>query len=163
MLCSGAVYDAVESGSGFFQHGHTYIGHPTACAAGLAVVKKLTGQGERQGLIPRVTEMGDKLDAALRDAFGQHPHIGDIRGRGLFRALEIVEDRGSKAPFDPARGIAKKVKKAAMEAGLACYPMSGTIDGARGDHVLLAPPFIIEDAQIDELVGKLGDAFDAVL
>lgn len=98
------------------------------------------------------------LDAALREAFGDHPHVGDIRGRGLFRGLELVADRAHKTPFDPKLGIHKRVKAAAFEAGLICYPMDGTIDGVRGDHVLLAPPFIIEEAQIAELVEKLGVA-----
>lgn len=150
-LCSADIYRAIEQGSGFFQHGHTYIGHPVSCAAGLAVV---SGMLERE-LIPRVQQMGHKLDAALIAALGEHAHVGDIRGRGLFRGVELVADRETKAPFDPALGIAKKIKAAAFEYGLICYPMSGTIDGERGDHVLLAPPFIIEDAQIDELVGKL--------
>ncbi|RKF14715.1 aspartate aminotransferase family protein [Roseovarius spongiae] len=158
-LCSGAIYDAIRDGSGFFQHGHTYIGHPVACAAALAVLRKLT----EGGLTRRSAELGEALDAKLRAAFGQHPHIGDIRGRGMFRGLEIVEDRETKEPFDPARGVNKAVKKAAMEAGLLCYPMGGTIDGKRGDHVLLAPPFILDDAQLDELVEKLGTAFRAVL
>jgi len=159
MLCSGKIYAAIEGGSGFFQHGHTYIGHPTACAAGDVVVRKLT----EGGLTERARIMGDRLEAALRDAFGQHPHIGDIRGRGLFRGLEIVEDRETKRPFAPERAVHKAVKKTAFENGLICYPMGGTIDGRQGDHVLLAPPFILEDAHIDELVGKLSATFDAVL
>ncbi len=159
MLCTDRIFGAIKDGSGFFQHGHTYMGHPTACAAGLAVLTKLAAGG----MMSHVREMGDKLDATLQDAFGQHPHIGDLRGRGLFRGIEIVQDRETKEPFDPARGVAKKVKAAAMQAGLACYPMGGTIDGVRGDHVMLAPPFIIRDAHVDEIVGKLGAAFDAVL
>lgn len=159
MMCSGAIYDAIAGGSGFFQHGHTYIGHPTATAAGLAVLRAILGRG----LLDRVTTQGDALQAALVDRFGQHPNVGDIRGRGLFRGIEIVEDRNTKRPFDPARGVAAKVKAATFEAGLICYPMGGTIDGRHGDHVLLAPPFIIEDAQIDELVSKLHKAFGAVL
>lgn len=158
MLCSADIYSAIENGSGFFQHGHTYLGHPVACAASLAVLKKLTG-----GIAARVTPMGEKLQSALEAAFGQHPHVGDIRGRGLFRGLEIVEDRATKSPFDPKLSINKKLKKAAFEAGLACYPMGGTIDGVRGDHVLLAPPFIMNDAQVDEVVGKLETAFREVL
>ncbi|WFE90130.1 aspartate aminotransferase family protein [Roseibium porphyridii] len=157
MLCTSAIYRAIEEGSGFFQHGHTYIGHPTACAAALAVFKKLQG-----GIADRVMPMGSKLDAALKDAFGQHANVGDIRGRGLFRGLEIVEDRGTKSPFAPARGINKALKKAAFEAGLICYPMGGTVDGVQGDHVLLAPPFIMSDAQVDEVTDKLNQAFKAV-
>lgn len=156
MLCTSDIYQAIETGSGFFQHGHTYIGHPTACAAALAVFRKLTG-----GVADRVMPLGDKLQAALTDAFGQHPHVGDIRGRGLFRGIEIVEDRASKAPFDPKRGVNKVLKKAAFEAGLICYPMGGTIDGVTGDHILLAPPFIMEDAHIGEITDKLEIAFKA--
>lgn len=159
MLCTSDIYDAIAGGSGFFQHGHTYIGHPVAAAAGHAVVSAILDRG----LVDRVKVQGDKLMARLQDRFGQHPHIGDLRGRGLFRGIELVEDRDSKAPFDPSRGIAGKIKKAAFEAGLICYPMAGTIDGQSGDHVLLAPPFIIEDAQLDELVDKLSGAIVVAL
>ncbi|MFO1175576.1 MAG: aspartate aminotransferase family protein [Paracoccaceae bacterium] len=154
LLTSGRIYDAIAAGSGFFQHGHTYMGHPMAAAAANAVLEAILGRG----LLPRVREQGAKLDAALRAALGQHPHVGDIRGRGLFRGIEIVVDRASKAPFDPSLGIHRKVKSLAFEAGLICYPMGGTIDGQLGDHVLLAPPFIIEDGQIEELVTKLTGA-----
>ncbi|XYK78681.1 MAG: aspartate aminotransferase family protein [Labrenzia sp.] len=157
MLCTSEIYEAIENGSGFFQHGHTYIGHPTACAASLAVLKKLTG-----GLVDQVHPLGGKLDATLREVFGQHPHVGDIRGRGLFRGIEIVEDRESKTPFDTKRGVNKALKKAAFEAGLICYPMGGTIDGIKGDHILLAPPFIMEDQHISEIADKLQTAFKAV-
>ncbi len=159
MLSSAEIYDAIAQGSGFFQHGHTYIGHPVATAAGHAVVSAILNRG----LLARVNRQGEKLHQGLIDRFGQHPHIGDIRGRGLFRGIEIVADRETKAPFDPSRGIAGKIKKAAFEAGLICYPMSGTIDGRQGDHVLLAPPFIIEDVQIEELIGKLDAAVSGVL
>ncbi|AUC53224.1 aspartate aminotransferase family protein [Sagittula sp. P11] len=159
MLCSAEIYGAIEAGSGFFQHGHTYIGHPTAAAAGHAV---LTALLERD-LIARVQDQGRKLEECLVDRFGQHPHVGDLRGRGLFRGIELVADRPTKAPFDPAKGVAGKIKKAAFEAGLICYPMSGTIDGRNGDHILLAPPFIIDDDQLQELTDKLAVAVDAVI
>jgi adenosylmethionine-8-amino-7-oxononanoate aminotransferase len=159
MLCTGAIFQAIAEGSGFFQHGHTYVGHPVATAAGLAVLRAILGRG----LVSRVQAMGAVLEARLHAAFGQHPHVGDIRGRGLFRGLELVEDRASKAPFDPGRGLAGRVKRAAFEAGLVCYPMSGTIDGRRGDHVLLAPPFVIAESEVDELVDKLGVALDRAL
>lgn len=159
MLCSRQVYAAIESGSGFFQHGHTYLGHPTAAAAGLAVVTALLDRD----LVARAKSQGEKLMAALQSAFGQHPNVGDIRGRGLFQGIELVADRETKAPFDPSRKIAGKIKAAAFEAGLICYPMSGTIDGQNGDHVLLAPPFIISDEQIDELVTKLSGAIETAL
>ncbi len=158
-LCSGEIYRTIEEGSGFFQHGHTYLGHPTACAAGLAVVSALLNRE----LVARAEVMGERLQTALEDAFGQHAHVGDIRGRGLFRGIEFVEDRESKAPFDPARGINKALKKTAFENGLICYPMGGTVDGIHGDHVLLAPPFILEDAHIGEIVDKLDRSFRSIL
>ncbi len=158
-LCTAEIYQAIENGSGFFQHGHTYVGHPTACAAANVVVSKLTDGG----MTERAKMMGDKLDAALKNAFSQHPHIGDIRGRGMFRGLEFVEDRSSEKPFDPSLMINKKLKKACFEAGLICYPMGGTIDGKQGDHILLAPPFIITEEQVGELFDKLGRTIDQVL
>ncbi|WP_067338363.1 aspartate aminotransferase family protein [Stappia indica] len=159
MLASGRIYRAIEEGSGFFQHGHTYIGHPAAAAAGHAVVSALVDRG----LVARSAEMGGRLMDALVDRFGQHPHVGDIRGRGLFLGLELVEDRESKTPFAPERRLNAVLKKAAFARGLVCYPMGGTLDGRQGDHVLLAPPFILEDAQIGEIVDKLSGALDDVL
>ena len=157
MLCTSAIYQAIEEGSGFFQHGHTYLGHPVAAAAGRAVLAKLTGQG----LVARSAQMGNVLQARLTARFGQHAHVGDIRGRGLFVGLEIVEDRATKAPFAPDHNLAARIKAAAFEAGLICYPMSGTRDGRQGDHILLAPPFIITEDQIYELTDKLAAAIDA--
>ena len=158
-LCSDHIYKTIAGGSGFFQHGHTYLGHPTACAAAYAVLQKMISQN----LPARVQMMGGKLQKALHDAFGQHPHIGDIRGRGLFLGLEFVQDRGQKTPFDPKLGINRKIKAAAFEAGLICYPMGGTINGKSGDHLLLAPPFIIKDHHVDEIITKLSTAFAVAL
>jgi adenosylmethionine-8-amino-7-oxononanoate aminotransferase len=159
LLTSAKIYGAIAAGSGFFQHGHTYMGHAMAAAAANAVLAEILDNG----LLARVRAQGAKLDAALQAEFGQHPYVGDIRGRGLFRGVELVADRDTKATFDPKRGLAARIKKEAFAAGLICYPMSGTIDGLNGDHVLLAPPFIIEDAQIDELVGKLSTAITKAL
>ncbi|MDW4549712.1 aspartate aminotransferase family protein [Defluviimonas sp. D31] len=159
LLCTEAIYEAIKAGSGFFQHGHTYMGHAMAAAAANAVLGRILDDG----LLPRVREQGAKLDAALRDRLGQHPHVGDIRGRGLFRGVELVADRETKAPFDPARKLNARIKAEAFAEGLICYPMGGTIDGQRGDHVLLAPPFIISDAEIDELTTKLATAIDRAL
>ena len=156
VLIDGNVIDTIGTGSGFFQHGHTYIGHPVACAAALAVQQVLA----RDKLVERCAQQGALLGERLADAFRDHPHVGDMRGRGLFRAIELVADRASKQPFDPALKLHAKVKKAAMEAGLMCYPMGGTIDGAHGDHVLLAPPFIITDDELDLLIERLTDAVD---
>lgn len=159
MLCSAQIYQAIQDGSGFFQHGHTYLGHPVACAAANAVVKKLT----EGGMTGRSRKMGQYLEAALLSEFGQHPSVGDIRGRGMFRGLEFVKDRETKEPFDPDLKVAARLKAKALENGLICYPMSGTIDGQRGDHVLIAPPFISTESQIDELVSKLSRSVAEVL
>ncbi len=159
MLCSGTIYDSIKNGSGLFQHGHTYIGHSTACAAALAVLTKLTDGG----LVKQSALMGEKLQNALQSTFAQHPNVGNIRGRGLFIGIEVVEDRDTKRPFDPARAIHKSLKKATFEAGLACYPMGGTIDGKNGDHILLAPPFIMDESHIDEIMSKLSTAMGQVL
>jgi len=159
MLCHADIHDAIAQGSGFFQHGHTYIGHPCACAAGLAVLHTL----EDQALLANVNAMGKALDKALRERFSSHPNVGDIRGRGLFRGLELVANKDDKSPLDPARGIAGKIKAAAMREGLMCYPMGGTIDGKSGDHILLAPPFIIDDTHVELIVERLGKALDLTL
>ena len=159
LLASAKIYDAVVNGSGFFQHGHTYTGHATACAGALAVQRAV----KDRGLLAKVRERGAGLEARLRTRFGQHPHVGDIRGRGLFWALELVQDRASKQPFDPKHRINARLKLRALENGLMCYPMGGSLDGVAGDHVLLAPPFIISEAQLDEVVDKLARSIDEVI
>ncbi|MEO0372540.1 MAG: aspartate aminotransferase family protein [Pseudomonadota bacterium] len=159
MLCSDKIYDTIANGSGFFQHGHTYLGHPVATAAALAVMQEMTSRNLPQ----QVKALGAQLMSSLKDEFGQHPHIGDIRGRGLFIGLELVEDRETKAPFDPVRGLAGKIKKIALKNGLICYPMAGTRDGRRGDHILLAPPFILSSDQMGELVSKLSKSVHTAL
>jgi adenosylmethionine-8-amino-7-oxononanoate aminotransferase len=158
VIAAKGIYDTITRGSGFFQHGYTYVGHAAACAGALAVQQRL-----RDGVLAGVRPMGVRLEAALRRAFGEHPHVGDIRGRGLFWALELVEDRASKRPFDPGRRLHARVKQEALKAGLLCSPMAGTIDGRLGDHVLLAPPFIIEPAHVEELVEKLTSALRQAL
>ena len=159
MLCSKSIYDVIGNGSGFFQHGHTYIGHPVACAAGLAVVNAFLERDLMTSVAKRATEVFD----GLRSTLGQHAHVGDIRGRGLFIGLEIVEDRETKKPFDASRKIAGNLKKAAFEAGLIFYTMAGTRDGKSGDHILLAPPFTMSEAQVSELVSKVETAVTTVL
>lgn len=159
MIVHRRVVEAVRRGSGFFQHGHTYMGHPTACAAALAVQEVIA----EDNLLARVRRMGELLAQRLADRFGQHPHVGDIRGRGLFRGLEFVRDRETKAPFDPALRLHARIKKAAMARGLMCYPMGGTIDGRRGDHLLLAPPFIVSETEIEAIVDRLDGALDDAL
>ncbi|MBX3661198.1 MAG: aspartate aminotransferase family protein [Burkholderiales bacterium] len=158
-LCNARVIEAVRRGSGAFAHSHTYIGHPAACAGALAVQRVV----RERGLVAQVRARGDYFERALRERFADHPHIGDIRGRGLFRGVELVADRAGKATFDPALKLHARLKAAAMAEGMLCYPMGGAADGTRGDHVLLAPPFIVSEAQLDEIVDKLARALDAVL
>ena len=153
------IYQAIHDGTGFFQHGHTYLGHATACAAALAVQQVI----ERDNLVKRVREMGAILEQSLVTRFADHPHVGDIRGRGLFIGLEFVKDRTSKSTFDPEFELHRRLKEAAMDNGLICYPMGGTIDGKRGSHVLLAPPYTVSQDQIGELVNKLAIALDIAL
>jgi adenosylmethionine-8-amino-7-oxononanoate aminotransferase len=159
VLLSQKIFDAFANGSGLFQHGHTYICHPMACAAALAVQQVI----ERDDLLANVRSMGAHLSQRLGDRFGNHAHVGDIRGRGLFMGVELVEDRSTKAPFDPKLKLHAKIKREAMARGLAVYPGGGTIDGVNGDHVLIAPPFIIDAATIDAVVERLGDAIDAAV
>ncbi len=159
MLCSHKIYSAIENGSGAFQHGHTYLGHPAVCAAGKAVISRLLNDG----LVTRVNTIGEEFERALVEGFARHPHIGDIRGRGLFRGLELVADRDSQQSFDASLNVHARIKQQAFENGLICYPGGGTIDGQSGDHILLAPPFIVESNQIEECIDKLSKTIDDVL
>jgi len=158
MLCQDFIYQTIVDGSGFFQHGHTYMGHPTACAAGLAVMEELT----KPGMMQHVQSMGTLLQASLNDALGAHRWVGNIRGRGLFVGIELVSDKETKAALNPDLKTTAQIKKVAMTHGLMCYPMSGTIDGQLGDHVLLAPPFIIEAADIQVITEKISFAIGEV-
>jgi adenosylmethionine-8-amino-7-oxononanoate aminotransferase len=157
VLVSGRIVEALRKGSGMFQHGHTYIGHPVAAAAALAVQKVI----KRDKLLEAVQANGPYLASRLRDVLGGHPNVGDIRGRGLFMGVELVQDRATKQPFEPAVRLHAKIKAEAMQRGLLCYPMGGTIDGNRGDHVLLAPPFIATRADLDAIVERLAAAIDS--
>lgn len=159
VLVATKIFEAIRDGSGAFQHGHTYMGHPAACAAGLAVQEAIRDEN----LLENVRTQGAALRRALEARFGNNANVGDIRGRGLFMAIELVADRSTKETFDPARKLHAAVKREAMERGLMVYPMGGTIDGRHGDHVLIAPPFIVDQSHITELVEKLGDAVDAAL
>jgi adenosylmethionine-8-amino-7-oxononanoate aminotransferase len=157
ILIAGRVIEAVRAGSGGFMHGQTYQAHPVACAAALAVQRVIA----EDGLLANVRTMGEALSAGLMDRLGNHRHVGDIRGRGLFWAIELVADRASKAPFDPALKLHERIAAAAYERGLAIYPMGGTIDGARGNHICIAPPYNATADNIAAIVARLGDAVDA--
>lgn len=156
MLCTAEIYQAISDGTGFFQHGHTYLGHPVATAAALAVLQEILDRD----LVSAVHDGAAQLEAMLGQAFGQHPHIGDIRGRGYFWGLEFVADKETRQPFDPSHRLAARLKQAAFEEGLICYPMAGTRDGRHGDHILLAPPFIATPAELDMAIDKLGRAIE---
>ena len=151
MLCQDFIYDSIANGSGFFQHGHTYLGHPIACAASLAVLTKLINEN----MCKKVKDKGEILQKILERDLGQSQFVGDIRGRGLFRGIEIVKDRSTKEPFSKKLNVANKIKKEALNLGLICYPMQGTVDGIIGDHILIAPPFIINEDEINEISSKL--------
>ena len=159
LLVSGRIFDAVRDGSGFFQHGHTYMAHPSACAAALEVQRVIA----EDDLLANVRRQGENLRRALQRTFGEHAHVGDIRGRGLFQAIELVADLDTQEPFNPDLALHAHVKREAMKRGLMCYPMGGTVDGRRGDHVLLAPPFIVDDAAIQTIAGTLREAVDAAI
>jgi adenosylmethionine-8-amino-7-oxononanoate aminotransferase len=159
MLCQDYIHDAIEHGSGFFQHGHTYLGHPIAAAAANAVLDRLVVDG----LVDDVSQKGEYLKSQLKAKLGQNPHIGNIRGRGLFVGIEFVASQDDKMPFDPVLNVAGNLKKNAFQSGLACYPAQGTVDGRTGDHVLLAPPFIITNDEMDMLVDRLALAVDMTI
>lgn len=159
VLCSDAVVAPIRDGSGGFQHGHTYQAHPVACAAALAVQEVIA----EEGLLENARAMGARLEEGLVERFGNHRHVGDIRGRGLFWAVEFVEDRASKRPFDPARKLHERVKREAYALGLGCYPMGGTLDGVRGDHAILAPPYNATAGEVDMILDRFAKAVDAAL
>ena len=157
LMVQDEIFQAVVHGSGAFQHTHTYMGHPLACAAALAVQRVI----RRDNLLANVRAQGTHLSRRLRERFGNHPFVGDVRGRGLLQGVELVADRGTKEAFDPKLKMHARVKREAMARGLMVYPMGGTVDGVRGDHVLIAPPFIVDDGAVDTIVERLGDAVDA--
>jgi adenosylmethionine-8-amino-7-oxononanoate aminotransferase len=159
MLASGRIVDTIRDGSGAFQHGHTYLAHPLACAAALEVQRVI----DNEQLLDRVKTLGSQLERRLTERFGNHRHVGDIRGRGLFQAIELVTDRATRAPFDPALKLNQRIKAIAFEGGLGCYPAGGCMDGRSGDHVLLAPPYIATPDDIDMIVDRLGQAVDSAL
>jgi len=159
ILIADRIVQALASGTGGFLHGQTYQAHPVACAAALEVQRIIRDEN----LLDNVRAMGTRLETALVERFGNHRHVGDVRGRGLFWALEFVADRATKQVFDPALKINERVKHEALARGLAIYPMGGTIDGRQGDHVIIAPPYIATATDIDAIVERLGAAVDAAV
>jgi adenosylmethionine-8-amino-7-oxononanoate aminotransferase len=159
LLIAGRIVEALHKGSGGFMHGQTYQAHPVACAAALEVQRII----REDNLLENVRAMGTRLETALTERFGNHRHVGDVRGRGLFWAIELVADRASKQVFDPELKLNERVKREALARGVATYPMGGTIDGIQGDHVIVAPPYISTAADIDTIVDCLGAAVDAAV
>ncbi|MEA3057719.1 MAG: hypothetical protein QOF34_534, partial [Sphingomonadales bacterium] len=159
VVCTAAVYDAVANGSAALKHGQTYNAHAIGCAAALAV----QGVIREEGLLDRVGEAGRKLTALLGERFDAHPNVGDIRGRGLLQAIELVADKPSKTPFDPTLALHQRVKAEAFARGLLVYPGGGTIDGRQGDHILLAPPYNVRDDELEMIADLLAETMDAVL
>ncbi|MFQ5609806.1 MAG: aminotransferase class III-fold pyridoxal phosphate-dependent enzyme, partial [Woeseiaceae bacterium] len=159
LLCKGEITDAIRAGSGFFQHGHTFMGHVTAVAAALATFKVVKGEN----LLENVNLRGESIRAGLRETIGDHPNVGDVRGRGLFIGVEFVADKQTRAPLDPADGVHKKVQQAALERGLMVYGMGGTIDGCCGNHVLIAPAFTINESHEAELIDKFSAAISDIM
>lgn len=159
VLASERVVSAIVSGSGTLWNGHTYMSHAAACAGALAVLDIV----DRDDLVTRSATRGAVLRRALEDRLGAHPHVGDIRGRGLFQAIEFVADRDTKAPFAPAVQVAARLKAAAMARGLMVYPAAGCVDGVSGDHIVLAPPYIVSEEEIGQIVERLAGAIDDVL
>jgi adenosylmethionine-8-amino-7-oxononanoate aminotransferase len=159
MMVSEKIYQTIASGTGSFNHGHTYMGHAVGCAAALAVQQVI----KADNLLANVQSQGLVLEDLLLECFRSHPHVGDIRGRGLLRAVEIVEDPRSKKPFAATLKLHARIKQQAMAEGLICYPGGGTADGESGDHILIAPPFNVTQSQIEEIVAKLASALDGAL
>lgn len=159
VICTSDVYDAVAQGSAALKHGQTYNAHPVGCAAALAVQRVI----RQDSLLDKVAVAADRLMALLAARFGNHPNIGDIRGRGLLVALEMVKDRATKEPFDPELGLHQKAKADAFARGLLIYPGGGTADGRSGDHILLAPPYNVTDGELDLIVDLLAETIGAVI
>ncbi len=159
VLATPHVVRVLESKTGYFQHGHTYLGHSVACAAALAVQRVIA----RDGLLDKVRTDGQWLGEALQTAFSSRPQVGDIRGRGFFWGLEFVQNKASKQPFAAGLQLHAKLKRAAMACGLMVYPMGGTVDGESGDHVLLAPPFIASRDELNTVIERLGEALDVAI
>jgi adenosylmethionine-8-amino-7-oxononanoate aminotransferase len=159
MMVRKELHDVIMQGSGFFQHGHTYLGHPVACATALAVLKLM----EAERLVEQAHDKGRYLMNALGRALSDHPWVGDIRGRGLFIGIELVADKISKTALPAAWKTHARVKRQAMANGLMCYPMGGTIDGQQGDHILLAPPLIMSQAEMDQVAERLTQTLQEVM
>lgn len=159
VLVRDAIARRLREDSGGFPDGQDCAGHPVAAAAALAVLEVI----ERDGLLLQVRRRGATFRRMLDDVFGQHEHVGDIRGRGLFVGIELVRERATREPFAPQRRLHAAIRDEAMARGLMVYARGGTADGERGDHLLLAPPFTASASDLSEIVARLAEAVDAAL
>ncbi len=139
--------------------GHTFAGHTTTCAAGVAVQRII----ERDELVERVANKGPEFQLGLRQSLKAHPNVGDVRGRGYFVGVEFVQDRESKEPFDAELQTFAKIRDQAMANGLICYPSGGNVDGVRGDVAILAPPYNASDDELEEIISKFASTCHSVL
>jgi len=157
VLVAPHVVEAFERGSGAFQHGFTYQAHPVSVAAGNAVLGFL----ESHNLIARVSPAGETLREALQPLL-QHRNVGEIRGLGLLLGIEFVRDKASREPFAREENIAERIRQAAFAEGVLTYPTQGCVDGMRGDHILLAPPFTISEEESSIIANALHAAVGKV-
>jgi adenosylmethionine-8-amino-7-oxononanoate aminotransferase len=157
VLVSRKIIEAFESGTGAFQHGFTYQAHPVATAAGNAVLNFI----ESQKLFERVSGAGNHLRSHLAQ-LESHQHVGEIRGLGLLFGIEFVKNKSTREPFPGDENIAEKIRQAALTENVLTYPSQGCVDGIRGDHVLLAPPFVLTPAESEIIARALGAALARV-
>lgn len=154
VIASESVVAAIAENSGRLWNGHTYMSHAVAAAGALAVLQVIEGED----LLSNVRARGAELELHLRDRFAQHPHVGDVRGRGLFWSIELVAERTRKVPFPANDRLALRIQAEALAAGMMCYPSQGCADGANGDHILLAPSYTSTADEIEQIVDLLHGA-----
>lgn len=158
VLVSEEVYATLKRANLPFVHGFTFGGNPLSCAVARKVLEIL----DRDGLVEWAQVQGEKLLALLRETLGDHPHVGEVRGRGLLLGVEFVADKDKKTPFPAEADIRGRVARACLERGLYVYPGGGSADGVRGDHILIAPPLIVEDVHLEQIATTLQAALEAV-
>jgi len=151
------IRTAILEGNGAFVHGHTYSQNPLSCAIASAVLDYIRDND----LVSRSARMGAYLLEKLQTLY-RHVIVGDVRGLGLFAGIEFVEDRTTKKPFDAALKLNILIGNRAFDKGLISYPGGGGADGVNGDHILLAPHFIITEEQIDRLVAILDESIEEI-
>ncbi|TYB44992.1 aspartate aminotransferase family protein [Actinomadura chibensis] len=155
VITTGAIHEAVRTGSGAFEHGFTYGGNPLSCAVGLAVLHHI----QRHDLVANAAEVGGYLRRCIEEAIGDEPVVGEVSGLGMLQGIEIVADRDTRRPFDPALGVSKRIARRTQELGVLINPsFSGNVDGHLGDRFGVCPPYTFTRAQVDETVAALARA-----